>query len=65
MNEIHRARHPIAPNHGGTREKALEQLRAIVDEGIYRVFCISPSYGATAFALVKEVTIVEGAAMPR
>lgn len=50
----------VALNHGGTCDKGLERLRAIVAEGTYRLFCISPSYGATVVALVKGFSVQEG-----
>ncbi|MBB3229037.1 hypothetical protein FHW69_003686 [Luteibacter sp. Sphag1AF] len=53
----------VALNHGGTSNKELEQLRAAVADGTYRLFVISPSYGATVVALIKGLSVREGTFM--
>jgi len=55
----------VALNHGNAHEKQLGQLRTLVAEHHYQVFWIVPSYGATVVALVKGLTIVEGASLTR
>jgi len=50
----------VSLNHGGTRNEAIEQLCALVENGTHSVFRIFPSYGATVVALFKTFTVSSG-----
>lgn len=50
-------------NHGEDREHNVAPLRALVFKESYQVLIITPSYGATLVALIKQVAVVEGTVM--